>query len=139
MWWTRARRHGACALVVSNVEPTDPVEVDEGDTALNAGSFTGVDVVIAQTAGPGTLVDNGDGSWSWSFASTDDLTDTVDVKATDRFGGTAIQEFELIVHNLDPEVMVTGEANPDEGGTYTYEKLTDTLSGGRYKSELVLP
>ena len=25
------------------------------------------------------------------------------------------------------------------GGTYTYEKLTDTLWGGRYKGELVLP
>jgi hypothetical protein len=25
------------------------------------------------------------------------------------------------------------------GGTYTYESLTDTLSGGRYKGQLVLP
>jgi hypothetical protein len=25
------------------------------------------------------------------------------------------------------------------GGTYTYENLTDTLSGGRYKGQLILP
>jgi hypothetical protein len=74
-----------------------------------------------------------DGSWRGSG------TCTFNFKDGDKMYGS----FEEGSHLKESNYKITGGTGIFEGasgsGTYTYEKLTDTLSGGRYKGELVLP
>jgi hypothetical protein len=74
-----------------------------------------------------------DGSWKGSG------TCTFNFKGGDKMYGS----FEEGSHLKESNYKITGGTGIFEGasgsGTYTYEKLTDTLSGGRYKGELVLP
>ena len=60
-------------LVVSNVRPDITVDVDEiavgeGETAENTGTCNDAgDDPLTLTATLGDVVENGDGTWSWSF------------------------------------------------------------------------
>ena len=74
-----------------------------------------------------------DGSWKGSG------TCTFNFKGGDKMYGS----FEEGSHLKEFTYKITSGTGMFEGasggGTYTYEKLTDTLWGGRYKGELVLP
>ena len=74
-----------------------------------------------------------DGSWKGSGSCT------FNFKGGDKMYGS----FEEGSHLKESNYKISGGTGIFEGasgsGTYTYEKLTDTLSGGRYKGELVLP
>jgi hypothetical protein len=74
-----------------------------------------------------------DGSWKGSG------TCTFNFKGGEKLYGS----FEEGSHLKEFTYKITSGTGIFEGasgsGTYTYEKLTDTLSGGRYKVELVLP
>jgi len=49
----------------------------------------------------------------------------------------------VLPRHLERALVVTGGtgkfADASGGGTYIYENLTDTLSGGTYKGTIVLP
>jgi len=113
-------------LVVDNVAPAATVEsnavtVDEGNTALNTGTFSdaGADDVYL-SASVGTVVDNGDGIWGWSFATTDgpEESQTVTITVTDSDGAASTVSFALVVNDVPPDVA-PGNAvvTVDEGAT----------------------
>ena len=61
------------------------VTVFEGDTALNSGTvFDPGDDTVTLVASVGTVIDNLDGTWSWSYPTTDgpDDSQTVTITAT---------------------------------------------------------
>lgn len=74
-----------------------------------------------------------DGSWKGSGSCTD----------TYKGGGTTSLTWEEGSHLKEFTYTKTGGtgkyAGVTGGGTYTYENLTDTLTGGRYKGTMVLP
>ncbi len=116
------------ALTVNNVAPTvaatnPTVLVNEGATATNTGVFgdVGNDTVTLR-ASIGSVVPTGDGTWSWSFDSTDgpDQNATVAITAKDSDGTETSTTFALTVNNVAPTVAAT---NPtvlvNEGSTAT--------------------
>lgn len=105
------------SLVVDNVAPTvvanaAKVNVDEGDTAKNQGTYAdpGVDSV-ALSASVGTVTDNGDGTWKWSWDTSDgpDDSQTVTIKATDSDGDSTSTTFSLAVDNVAPTVVANAD------------------------------
>jgi N-acetylneuraminic acid mutarotase len=110
---------GACTLatvfkgtVVTNQPPSidadqSAINVDEGQPATNSGSLNDPDQdVLTLTASVGTVIDNADGTWSWSFATNDGPAEsqTVTITADDGNGGTAELTFDLIVNNVAPTI-----------------------------------
>lgn len=95
---------------------SDPVEVDEGQTANNTGTVSDPDGdAVTLSASVGTVVNNGDGTWSWSFDTNDGDVEsqTVTAVADDGNGGTASTSFYLTVNNVPPTVGdVTAPAAP---------------------------
>ena len=73
-----------------------------------------------------------DGSWKGTGTCTDNYP-----------GGKISLTWEEGSHLKEYSYTKTGGTGKYQGvkggGTYMYESLTDTLSGGRYKGELVLP
>lgn len=117
-------------------EPSD-ANGTEGDTLSVSGSFTDEDgnstlTVTADDATNGTFVDNGDGTWSWSLETTDDVTSgTVIVTASDEEHANAIQSFTYSAANADPvvtEVTQTreGACQVTLGATFTDAGSADT-------------
>jgi PKD repeat protein len=103
---------GSLAVDVTNVAPAVAVEfpsitVDEGQTAVNAGTFSdpGQDTVTL-TASVGVIIDNGNGTWGWSYATTDgpDESQTVTIVATDSDGAVTAVDFQLTVNNVAPSL-----------------------------------
>ena len=94
------------------------VTVDEGETAENIGSFADVDGdEVALSASVGAVTKNADGTWSWSYATTDgpDESQTVTISADDGEGGTAQAAFDLTVDNVAPSAIFDAPAEVDEG------------------------
>ena len=134
-------------LIVNNVNPTGTAAnatetVDEGQTADNTGTyFDPGDDPITLSASAGSVVDNLDGTWSWSFATTDGPDDTQIVTIYgddgDGAGPVAIASFDLIVNNVAPTTSnLAGDTAVLESGvtthTYTYDLAdpgNDTISG----------
>ncbi len=83
------------------------VEADEGSQAQNHGTLTDPDGdPLALSVSVGTIVDNGDGTWSWSYEATDGPADgqTVTVVSEDDQGAQAQIDFEVVVRNIAPQV-----------------------------------
>jgi hypothetical protein len=83
----------------------DVVAASEGDIATNTGTVEDPEgSVVSVTASIGLVTTNGDGSWSWSLATTDGPTESqiVTIDADDGEGGAARTSFELTVHNVAP-------------------------------------
>ena len=121
-------------ITVNNVAPSvapnaATIVVDEGETAENTGTYFDPSDPVELNASKGTIVDNHDGTWSWSFQTTDgpDESETVTITASDgeEPPGTKPSEttFELVVKNLPPE-GAPDEIEVVEGGTAT------VLNGG---------
>ena len=108
----------AMTVVVVNQAPVVATDyatrtVDEGRTARNSGTvFDPADDPVTLAASVGEVIDRGDGTWSWNFASTDgpDESQTVIITATDRDGAESRTSFELVANNVAPQF----EAGPDE-------------------------
>ena len=113
----------AMTVAVANRAPSvtadyGAVAVDEGQRAGNTGTFfdPGGDPV-AITASVGAVVDNGDGTWSWIFDTTDGPgeSQTVTITATDDAAAAASTTFKLIVENVAPTVVAGPAVTINEG------------------------
>jgi hypothetical protein len=83
------------------------VTVDEGQTATNTGTVSDPDGdPVTLGASVGTVIDNNDGTWSWSFPTNDGPADSqsVTIDASDGRGGIAQIPFSLQVYNVAPTV-----------------------------------
>jgi hypothetical protein len=83
------------------------VTVDEGDVALNFGTYFEAEGDTVQfSASKGTVMVDGPGTWAWVFQTTDGPTDsdTIIITADDGNGGIATASFTLTVNNVPPTV-----------------------------------
>ncbi len=97
------------------------VTVDESETAANGGTYVDPDGdSLTFSATVGMVTDHGDGTWSWSYVTTDgpDESRVVTITADDGNGGVTTIEFDLTVNNVAPELTVTGSTSLLEGSTY---------------------
>jgi hypothetical protein len=115
-------------VTVNNVAPLNSVDsasvtVNEGVTASNSGSFSDVPAdTVSLSASIGTVIDNGDGTWSWSFNSSDGPADSqeVTITANDGDGGLTDVSFQLNVNNVAPQIAVASSTVAvNEGSTAT--------------------
>ncbi len=120
---------------VRNVDPAVAAAAtdasgDEGTTLGTSGGFSDVatdPLTITKVSGPGTVRDNGDGTWSWSFDATNDVNAdspeadrVVVVQASDGDGGTKQDSFTVTVNNVAPVVADSAaDATGSEGNTLT--------------------
>ncbi len=116
------------ALTVNNVGPDISVEsnsitVNESQTAKNTGTFgdSGPDSV-ALSASIGSITDNGDGTWAWSFDTINGPAESqrVRITARDEDGGSSFIEFDLIVDNIAPTVILSGPTSANVGNVLSY-------------------
>ncbi len=116
------------ALSVDNVAPQ--ISVDEqvlsllvGSLATNSGSYfdPGLDTVML-TASMGDVVDQGDGTWSWSLDTTGlPNSQTVMITATDSDGGFQTTAFELFAGRIIADSSaVSASEGSDVTNTGTY-------------------
>lgn len=106
---------GSCATAASSIPPSDAFG-DEGDTLTASGAFSGTNVVIVHAPSLGMLTDNGDGSWDWSYPTNDDvLLTTMTITATDGFGMTAAQMFDIRALNVAPVGVFNAPATVASG------------------------
>jgi subtilisin family serine protease len=112
------------------------VTVDEGDVAVNSGTFSDPDGdAVTLSASIGTVVDNGDGTWSWSFATTDGPHDSqqVTITGTDALDGEGSVSFDLTVLNVAPLVDAGADATITSNevfqftGTFSDPGVNDAL------------
>jgi PKD repeat protein len=96
------------------------VTVIEGEPAENSGTVDDPgDDVVTLTASVGTVTDNGDGTWSWGFLTSDGPAEsqTVTITATDDDAST-LMNFDLVVSNVAPTVgPITASYDPVSVGT----------------------
>jgi hypothetical protein len=85
------------------------VMVDEGQTATMTGTVSDPNGDSVQlSASIGEVIDNGDGTWSWSFATRNGpMNQVVTIIAVDAYGAMTFHGFELIVDNVAPSVTIT--------------------------------
>lgn len=85
------------------------ISVNEGDAASNTGTVSDEAVLDATT---GNVINNGDGTWSWSLATVDGPGDSgqVTVSAVDGAAEGSVS-FDLVVNNVPPQnLLLTGPA-----------------------------
>ncbi|MGG1676646.1 choice-of-anchor L domain-containing protein [Neobacillus sp. NRS-1170] len=95
---------------ISNLPPVigadnSDVVVNEGQTAINTGTWSDADAddTVNLSAAPGSVTSNSNGTWNWSFNTTDDLNQPVTITADDGTVSTSAS-FNLIVNNVAPKV-----------------------------------
>jgi len=120
----------AASCTSSNAAPSvaannASVSVNEGQTATNSGTYSdansGDNVTISASVGSVTKTGTNNGTWSWSFATTDgpDESQTVTITADDGHGGIQTT-FSLVVNNVAPTVTLSGPSSANEGDTKSY-------------------
>jgi hypothetical protein len=81
---------------------------NETDTLTTNGSFTDQDgngsLTISKVSGAGDVVDNGNGTWSWSLATADDASGSVTVQADDGEHDVATDMFTYNAANVAPTI-----------------------------------
>ncbi|HEV8337411.1 MAG TPA: multicopper oxidase domain-containing protein [Candidatus Polarisedimenticolia bacterium] len=98
------------------------VAVDEGQTATMSGTYTDPDGDVVTLTGPaiGTFTDNGDGTWDWSYTTTDgpDESQILYVTADDGLGHKDQVSFQLTVNNVPPTLTLITPPTPLTGALY---------------------
>ena len=118
-------------FTVRIVENTDPVvtvdnenvTVEEGQLAINNGSWFDADGnPVDVSASTGSVTVSPEGSWTWSYSTTDGPDDSqpVTINANDGMGGTAQVTFNLVVENVAPTVLLGGKILDLEGSDFMY-------------------
>jgi len=85
------------------------VTVDEGQMATNTGTWSDPDGdSVTLTASVGAVVKE-NGTWSWSYQTTDGpaQSQAVTITATDEHGAVGTATFNLIVNNVPPVLMIS--------------------------------
>jgi hypothetical protein len=77
---------------------------NEGSTLQTSGSFTDQDPIGTLTITGTGVMDNGDGTWSWSLATTDNLSGSVTVTASDGEHDAATDSFAYSAINVAPSI-----------------------------------
>ena len=83
------------------------VLVDEGQVALNSGSAVDPDGdSLNLTSSAGEILNLFDGTWAWSYPTTDGPSEsqTVTITADDGQGGVSQVSFDLFVNNVSPVI-----------------------------------
>jgi hypothetical protein len=114
------------ATEVANIPPSVTahqamVTVDEGQTAINNGAVSDPDGdPVTLSASVGAVTDEGDGTWSWSFVTSDGPAEsqTVAISADDGRGGMSHTTFDLTVNNVVPTTgEITAPMDPVQANT----------------------
>jgi len=128
-------------------EPTLTVEQAliaeaEGQVAANTGTVDDPDSEqVTFNASVGTATDNEDGTWTWSYATSDGPAESqiVTICAVDDSGGTDQVSFDLVVDNVAPTATFYAPMSVDEGGNITLSLTNpsdsspvDTAAGFEY-------
>jgi hypothetical protein len=127
---TRTKLNATCSTVANFRSGNQPpqvtvddgsVSVDEGYVAENTGTVSdpdGHDVEL--TASVGDVVNNGNGTWSWSFVTDDGPAESqsVTIYADDGHLETDDVSFELTVDNVAPEATFNTPDEVDEGHVF---------------------
>jgi hypothetical protein len=86
--------------------PADDADGNEGDTLATSGAFSDADgnstLAITKLSGDGTVLDNGDGTWSWNLLTGDNGSGTIVVEASDGEHAEATDSFDWSASNVDP-------------------------------------
>jgi hypothetical protein len=118
---------------------SEKVSVNEGQIANNSGVYADVDDgdTIVLSVSVGTITDNRDGTWDWSFDSTDgpDESQTVIITATDSDGAVSTTTFGLVVNNVIPSITLSGFPYANLGVPYTLNLSAVTDPGDDNISE----
>ena len=81
---------------------------NEGDTLATSGAFADQDgnntLAVTKVSGAGTVIDNGNGTWSWSLPTTDNGSGSVTVQASDAEHTNATDTFAWSAANLPPSI-----------------------------------
>src|SRR5262249_49932192 len=102
----------APSVAVDVVDGTTAITVNEGNTAVNTGTFADIDsgsVTITASIGTITAQDSGpSGAWTWTYPTTDDLGPlTVTITATDSNGAHTDTTFTFTVLNVAPTIVMS--------------------------------
>jgi hypothetical protein len=116
----------------------DEKEVEKGHKLVDyAGRY------VAIPDDPSELMSTGDCTGKYEYMPDDSWKGTGTCTVTFKGGDTLQESWEEGSHLKEYTYKYTGGTGKYEGatggGTYTSENLTDTLAGGRYKGEIVLP
>ena len=117
------------------------VTVDEGQEATNSGTFGDIDGdTVILSASVGTVTGNPDGTWDWSFDTSDgpDDTQVVTITASDGGAPNATVTFQLNVSNVAPDVTAADDQSSDEGETKSFDlgSFTDPGADGPWSVEV---
>lgn len=108
-----------------NQPPTVTLEaadalVQEGDTITVTGAFADPDgdaLVLNATSLVGTFTDHGNGTWTFTLPTNDDVAAaTVLVTATDTHGATVTDDFDYAASNVAPSAALAKDALSDPNG-----------------------
>ena len=121
---------------VTNQPPTvtvnqGAVTVSEGQVATNSGTKSDPNGdPVGLTASVGTIVDNGNGTWSWSYATTDGPGQSaiVTIFVTESGSPSGQITFSLTVNNVPPTTTFTntsGNINAGQNATLTFSGMSD--------------
>lgn len=135
---TRPQRYGndIGAVEVENNAPNVSaasltVTVDEGQTADQSGTYDDIDGdSVTLSATTGVVIDNGNGTWSWSLGTDDGPSDgtTVTVTATDQFGLSSTVDFDLFVTNVAPAAGISGPGSATQGDSTSFTLTASDVS-----------
>ena len=111
--------------------------------AVNSGTITDPDGnIVSLTASAGSVINNNDGSYTWSLATNDGPFDSqaITIYADDGNGGTAQTSFDLAVNNSAPSVgVITLPAAPIDINEQPVSGITAVFSdpGGSYDAPYI--
>ena len=109
------------------------VTVNEGQTAANTGTVTDAENdTVTLSASVGSVINNGNGTWSWHFLTSDGPTQsqTVTITGNDGQGGTSTTSFALVVNNVPPTIVSVSNNGPVITGSPATITVTATDPAG---------